>query len=245
MASAVVLLLLGSAWGLVGTSSVFVAPGVEVRVEQHFLESPIAQPRRRGRSGDLTGLKSWPTSVPLLRYLADGVAGLRVIELGAGSGTLGIGLAALGAHVVLTDPAIDVVLDNDVETNTLDLLQGNVDRNRAVVGDRAKVAPLVWGDAGHLRALAPSDFDLVVAADVLYNPDNYDALAATLATFNTRAVIGYQPRIPTEHRFFDAMLNTKHRFRLAHSGSLCYDHNLHTREGTVGRVCVLEPPAFT
>ena len=87
--------------------------GQSIKLIQHFMDTPVAQPRRiGGPKADLTGLKVWPVSLRLIEHLhAELLPGvqqragnrpLRVLELGAGCGSLGIGLAALGLQVLLT-----------------------------------------------------------------------------------------------------------------------------------------------
>ena len=192
--------------------------GQSIKMIQHFMDTPVAQPRRKGGpKADLTGLKVWPVSLRLVEYmhaeLLSGVqqrAGdrpLRVLELGAGCGSLGIGLAALGLQVVLTDPGVAVNYSEAEEGNTLGWLRANVDANRELLGDRASVAQLLWGDAAHMEAVqaqAVEPFDLVVGSDVLYDPDQYPALLRTLAAFTTEetdVVLGFTRRHPGEARF--------------------------------------------
>ena len=138
--------------------------GQSIKLIQHFMDTPVVQPRRKGGpKADLTGLKVWPVSLRLVEYmhahLLSGVqqrAGerpLRVLELGAGCGSLGIGLAALGLQVVLTDPGLPVKYSEAEEGNTLGWLRANVDANRELLGDRASVARLLWGEAAHMEAV--------------------------------------------------------------------------------------------
>ena len=190
--------------------------GQSIKLIQHFMDTPVVQPRRKGGpKADLTGLKVWPVSLRLVEYmhthLLPGVqqrAGerpVRVLELGAGCGSLGIGLAALGLQVVLTDPGLPVKYSEAEEGNTLGWLRANVDANRELLGERASVAQLLWGDAAHMEAVqAHAPFDLVVGSDVLYDPDQYPALLRTLAAFTTErtdVVLGFTRRHPGEARF--------------------------------------------
>ena len=192
--------------------------GRQLRFWQHFMDKPVVQPRRPGGPrADLTGLKLWPVSLRLLDHLradvlpalrAERDRPLRVLELGAGVGSLGIGLAAVGERVLLTDPGMPVWYSEDEEGTTLSWLHANVDTNREVVGERAAVAQLLWGDEAHEAAVKQWDggapFDLVVGADLLYDPDQYPALLRTLAAFaspRTTAVLGFSRRHPGEARF--------------------------------------------
>ena len=119
--------------------------------------------------------------------IADGAAltGLRVLELGSGTGIGGLAAAALGASVILTDlPEV------------LPLLAANCTANRTVINSAGGTAIAraadwadVWGTMASHSAAPPEpsqearDFDLVIAADVLYQPSHaqLDALATALA----------------------------------------------------------------
>ena len=56
-------------------------------------------------AADLTGTVLWDSGPVLLQFLREEYAleGMRVLELGSGTGFVGIGAAALGARVTLTD----------------------------------------------------------------------------------------------------------------------------------------------
>jgi hypothetical protein len=125
-----------------------IGENLEVQIREHFHDE---SPKRLGSvsAADLTGLKVWPLADPFLRRLqtnvlpslrqsrgSDDLKPLRVLELGSGQGLLGIGLAAMGEEVVLSDPAIDFGGSTSA-TNTLSRLRGNIDLNRNLVGRRA------------------------------------------------------------------------------------------------------------
>ena len=61
---------------------------------------------------------------------------LNILELGSGTGILGLCVAALGHNVILTDPGIDVNLSEDKTSTTLEHLKLNVARNIDIVGQR-------------------------------------------------------------------------------------------------------------
>ena len=98
------------------------------------------------------GVMLWPSSIALAHELvarADSLAGLRILELGAGTGLPGIVAATLGAHVVQTDR-----LDK-----ALDLCRDNCARNHVAIEHR--IAD--WTD-WHVD----ERYDLILGADVLY-----------------------------------------------------------------------------
>lgn len=190
---------------------------------------------------DATGTTLWPTALPLLLHLQgvypsvqDGLGltrPLRVLELGAGCGLVGLGLAATcGADVLLTDSGA-ALGEGEVDGTAFTWLRQNVQRNRMVCerdGGRVDSAQLTWGvqaDIAAVRSRYPNGFDLVVASDVLYDSARYPELLETLSMFagsSTEArarsatsdpylsddvvqdavgVIGYQTRIGAERRF--------------------------------------------
>ena len=101
---------------------------------------------------DPFGACCWPSAVVAARSIAarDGVAGLRILELGAGTGLASAAAARLGADVVATD----------VSDISLELLR------RAAEAVAFDVQRLDFTDADAVAALG--DFDIIVAADTLY-----------------------------------------------------------------------------
>lgn len=101
---------------------------------------------------------------------------LRILEIGSGTGLVGIAAAAiLGAHVTLTD--LPHVLPN---------LRFNADSNAHAIAPRGgslDVRPLGWGDHHAGDSLELSAFDVVVASDVVYHEHLFDPLLQTLVVF--------------------------------------------------------------
>jgi predicted nicotinamide N-methyase len=98
----------------------------------------------------------WRSGVALARELAgETLEGQRVVELGCGLAVPSIAAARLGAHVIATDEdpeAIDVV-----------------PRNATLNGVDIEVEVLDWTSGAAVeRLVARGPFDLVLAADVLY-----------------------------------------------------------------------------
>jgi predicted nicotinamide N-methyase len=101
----------------------------------------------------------WPSAVALGRHLiALDLGGLRVIELGAGVGVAGLAAARAGAEVLVTD----------YEPDALAFAQENAELNGLGISTQC----LDWRDPGW-----PGGFDLVVAADVVYESRNVAPLA--------------------------------------------------------------------
>ncbi len=101
----------------------------------------------------------WPAAVALGRKLVGAdLRGRRVIELGAGVGLCSVSAARAGAEVLVTD----------YEPAALDCARMNAALNQVTV----TTAQLDWRDSGW-----PANFDLVLAADVLYEARNVAPLA--------------------------------------------------------------------
>jgi predicted nicotinamide N-methyase len=107
----------------------------------------------------------WRSGVALAREL-DGVAlhGKRVVELGCGLGVPSIAAARAGAEVLATDASADA----------LALLARNSEEN----GVRLETGTVDWAAPGELASRAP--FDLVLAADVLYEESSVAPLLSLL-----------------------------------------------------------------
>jgi predicted nicotinamide N-methyase len=124
----------------------------------------------------------WPAATALAAALPD-VAGLRVVELGCGLGVPSLIAAARGARVTATDWAADAI----------ELLRQNADRNGLVL--QAEVRD--WRESWQER------FDLVLAADVLYERRNVEPLIERISELAPRALVGLAGR-PYERAFLDA-----------------------------------------
>ena len=107
----------------------------------------------------------WPSGVALAKTIARrALKGARVLELGCGLGLPSIAAARAGGRVLAVDWAPEAI----------DLLATNAARN----GARLETAVVSWAAPAPLLARAP--FDLVLAADVLYEQRNVTALAGLL-----------------------------------------------------------------
>jgi 2-polyprenyl-3-methyl-5-hydroxy-6-metoxy-1,4-benzoquinol methylase len=99
---------------------------------------------------------------------------LRVLELGAGTGMVGIASAFLGAHVTITD--LPHVLPNLLFNAT-----ANEESLRATgLGGCVCVKALRWGEEKDARDVGHRNFDLVLASDVVYHENLFDPLLLTL-----------------------------------------------------------------
>ena len=172
-----------------------------------------------GGNGDLTGFRVWESAPHLIRHLeshASLVHNKTVIELGAGTGAVGLAAAALGAsRVVLSDADSTATLCGEngqwQERGRLATLRENAELN----GDRAasvSVEALRWGDDEHLTSLSsrwPGGFETIVGSDVLYSPRMYGALRHTIHTLAApnaaTLVFAFPVRHGDEHGFVQGL----------------------------------------
>ncbi|ONK79514.1 uncharacterized protein A4U43_C01F7130 [Asparagus officinalis] len=133
------------------------------------------------------------------RFCASKLKGKRAIELGAGCGLAGLGMALLGCNVVSTDQ-IEVLplLIRNVERNTSRIAQANTDSE---LFGSIKVEELDWGNKDHIKALDPP-FDYIIGTDVVYAEHLLEPLLQTilgLAGPRTTILLGYEIRSNTVH----------------------------------------------
>ncbi|GAQ89683.1 hypothetical protein KFL_005500060 [Klebsormidium nitens] len=162
--------------------------GRELRIYEH---SSLMDPQT-GRA--LTGAWVWDCAIAVAKWFETqswppgSFKGKRVIEVGAGTGLVGLALASLGADVVLTDrEALMPGLRTNIQANQLE--------------ERCRADVLEWGsDASHL--FPPVDY--VVGSDILYDMSLVPALCKTLLDLsgpNTQIIIGYELRFGTTEAF--------------------------------------------
>ena len=162
-----------------------------------------------------TGGVLWSCAPVLCRWLgreAAGVCASAVLELGCGTGAVGLYAAGLGARrVVLTDGGPPAVLA---------LARANEEANRAMwrAQQRVDVRPLAWGEAPAAAAVGGGEgeggsellggaYDWVLGSDVTYSQGGHAPLCATLADVlaragaagrATRAILAHEHRVSTE-----------------------------------------------
>jgi predicted nicotinamide N-methyase len=124
----------------------------------------------------------WRSGVALGRELAErgSLSGLHVVELGCGMGVPSLVAARAGAQVLATD----------ADPEALELLA----RNAAANGITLETACVEWSAADELAARGP--FDLVLAADVLYERESVQLLLSLLPRLGARALVADPGRTP-------------------------------------------------
>lgn len=144
-------------------------------------------------TGDDLGLKTWAASYLLAKRLvtfglvpADTQQRPQVLELGSGTGLVGLAMAGLGAHVVLTDlPSICPNLAHNAKEN-LEVVGRNGGTTRTAILDwthPTSCEPLPHDDATGDAGPIPTKFPLILAADSLYSPDHPRMLVDTIAAW--------------------------------------------------------------
>jgi predicted nicotinamide N-methyase len=138
-----------------------VAAGTELVVERK------AGPLRLSVSAEAgVGGMVWEAAAMLADWLGTKCAGARVVELGSGTGVLGLCLAQQGARKVVLTDRFDV----------LHLLRASVAAN-AIADVEVSVQELSWGGE---EPMDLGEVDWLVASEVIYNGNLYDKLHATI-----------------------------------------------------------------
>ncbi|XP_062888150.1 EEF1A lysine methyltransferase 3-like [Mobula hypostoma] len=123
----------------------------------------------------------WEPGLVLCRYFEQeniNFTGKKMIELGSGTGIVGILAALLGGDVTLTDMRY-----------VLKQIEHNVSANIPLSSrHRSKISALVWGTDQNNY---PSDFDVILGSDIVYNPTNFPHLLQTLLHLCNEKTIVY------------------------------------------------------
>jgi len=124
------------------------------------------------KEDDGTGNVVWDDAVVLAKVLAKVLApfeGKRVLELGCGTGFLGLAVAqTFNVDVVLTDREI-----------MRQLVQRNIQGNEQLLRGRACFRSLEWGNVEHIQAVLDEDgrlFDVILLSGCVYHDDGHTLL---------------------------------------------------------------------
>ncbi|XP_041036237.1 EEF1A lysine methyltransferase 3-like [Carcharodon carcharias] len=132
----------------------------------------------------------WDSALALCRYFEEQKMSFwerKVIELGAGTGIVGILAVLLGGDVTITDLPHAL---KQIENNVL----ANVPSSWA---HRCQVRALSWG-RNHSRF--PTDYNFVLGSDIVYLPETYASLVQTLRHLSAqRATIYLSSKMRREH----------------------------------------------
>jgi predicted nicotinamide N-methyase len=125
----------------------------------------------------------WPSGVALARRVAGrSLRGARVLELGCGLGLPSLAAALAGGRVLATDWS----------PQAIELLEENAERNGAAV----ETALVEWARPDAIVERAP--WDLVLAADVLYERRNVPLLLDLLPRLGAEVWLADPGRAPAE-----------------------------------------------
>ncbi|CAI9290019.1 unnamed protein product [Lactuca saligna] len=199
------------------------------------------------------GTTVWDASMVLVKYLEKNcrkgrfspskLKGKRVIELGAGCGVAGFGMALLGCDVVSTDEVeVLPLLMRNIERNISRITQMNPDADS--IGSMM-AAELSWGNKDHIRALDPP-FDYIIGTDVVYAEHLLEPLLQTMLALSgpkTTILIGYEIRSTNVHeqmiqlwkKHFEVKIVPKSKMdvKYNHPSIQLYIMTLKTPEGSV------------
>ncbi|KAK3094789.1 hypothetical protein FSP39_006256 [Pinctada imbricata] len=138
--------------------------------------------------GDV-GCVVWDAALVLAKYLETEDFGFgeklnskRVLELGAGTGIVGIVAAALGAHATITDL-----------TEFVPLMQMNIDTNKEQVKGNVIARTLQWGDEK-----IEEKFDYIFIADCIYYEKSLEPLVDAVRSHcsdHTEVLCCYEKRL--------------------------------------------------
>ncbi|KAI0786436.1 putative methyltransferase-domain-containing protein [Abortiporus biennis] len=135
---------------------------------------------------------AWPAGEVLSRYISrkGGLKGKNILELGSGTGLVGLVAGLLGANVWITD-----------QSPLLDIMARNVELN--ALQDHVVVKELNWGEPVPQDLL---DIDMILAADCVYFEPAFPLLVQTLkdlaAGRNSDILFCYKKRRKADKRFF-------------------------------------------
>ncbi|KAK4936520.1 hypothetical protein LTR10_022627 [Elasticomyces elasticus] len=206
-------------------------------VERQFFLPNRSRLRMWEETGDSIARHIWDAGLGFLLYFAQALSSspspgvstfaallksnkvrrLKVLELGAGCGTVGVAFAQLvKCDMVLTD------LDDAQE-----ILASNIKCASPLAGSTIKAEVLDWtsglGDSSNAK------YDIVLVSDCIYNPDSSLHLVEILRQLATRTpnlliLVGFKRRHEADTIFFERMQKT--RFEVKESINIPLPHTM-------------------
>ena len=156
--------------------------------------------------GSVTGWMVWPVAIAFCDYISKNrhmVQNKHIIELGSGTGLVGMALSLMGAaSVVITDIP-----------EGLKMCEHNYNLNRLKFPQPAtiQVQPLFWGDEDQIKRIKERfSVDVIVGTDIVYHQSEevLQALVGTIISLShseTKLILAYEDRegmIEDESYFF-------------------------------------------
>ena len=162
------------------------------------------------------GGKIWDATFALMDYLSEhDIRGKRVVELGCGTGVLALSLASLNpASVILTDTA-----------DVINLAKANIELNAelcrhqyglsSIFECRYRAVEYIWGSSNISVLEELCACDLVLAADVVYDPDSFsgliqamhDLLQTSKSILSQRSIVEIVENVPVFPKMILAFRN--------------------------------------
>ncbi|MCA9132437.1 MAG: methyltransferase domain-containing protein, partial [Planctomycetales bacterium] len=124
-----------------------------------LLQSAVSNPQRPAEELDPFWAATWRAAQGLDRWLGNyNLRGIRLLELGCGSGQAGVGAAYRGAQVTMTD-AVGMAL-----------LVARL--NAWAIRRQIRLRRLKWGE----QTLPTANFPLIIGSDLVYDPQLFSRL---------------------------------------------------------------------
>eukprot|EP00092_Neocalanus_flemingeri_P020410 GFUD01022110.1.p1 GENE.GFUD01022110.1~~GFUD01022110.1.p1 ORF type:complete len:213 (+),score=47.08 GFUD01022110.1:60-698(+) len=138
-----------------------------------------------------TGVVVWDAAIVLSKYLEtikDDLENKSAIELGSGTGAVGLCAAALGCgRVLLTDLA-----------DFVEFLDHNIELNKELFKNQISAQSLVWGDKDQIdQAKANGPFNFILVSDCVFYKESVESLVNTFCNLcddNTEIILSYEER---------------------------------------------------
>ena len=141
-----------------------------------------------------TGVVVWDAAIVLAKFLEtvkNQIKDKNIVELGSGTGAVGLSAAILGAKLV-------VVSDQEELVN---FLHHNIELNKEIILKETEVValPLKWGDINHMEAVASKcgNIHFILMSDCVFYRESVDDLVDTLQALsdqNTMIFMSYEER---------------------------------------------------
>ena len=134
----------------------------------------------------------WEAAICLAEYcydhMFDQFRHQRIVEIGSGTGVVGLQLCALGGNVTLTD-----------REEYLELIGYNIKKNEHALTGQAQAKTLFWGDDLDAQDDCFQNLDFVIVANCVYHSIDLDALIQTICSLcpegsTTRLLCCYELR---------------------------------------------------
>jgi protein N-lysine methyltransferase METTL21A len=139
-----------------------------------------------------------PASKKLSALPSEPLQGLTLLELGAGTGGLGLAASVLGADVTITDQGSFCFPGRDLNPTALqhrtllDLVLCNIQQNRGVVPKAPVVVEMQWGHGHEARVMASlphKTYDILCGADILLFQSAHADLVQTLRSLSKPSTV--------------------------------------------------------